>query len=199
MSSSDLRVLNWLDSVPDNLLSPGTRPALQEHIRNKRKRPHAVSHAPLSPPTSQQQPIQSESLESKQISKMPPITPSNKRRKLGAGSALGTHASPYDNDDDETPTRPSRGAAPSLRNSETSSLSYRSSQASNNSSPSKMFSTLGLYPSGVDRKQLDLDDPDVPDALAELCTDMETIATGGCVVPGYLEVCNIALLCAQSL
>ncbi|KAM0416003.1 hypothetical protein ACHAPT_013030, partial [Fusarium lateritium] len=50
-----------------------------------------------------------------------------------------------------------------------------------------MFSTLGLYPSGVDRKQLDVDDPDVPEALAELCIDMETIATGSCVVPGYLE------------
>ncbi|RSL43088.1 hypothetical protein CEP54_015228 [Fusarium duplospermum] len=50
-----------------------------------------------------------------------------------------------------------------------------------------MFSTLGLYPTGVDRKQLDVDDPDVPDALAEICIDMDTIATGSCVVPGYLE------------
>lgn len=59
-----------------------------------------------------------------------------------------------------------------------------------------MFSTLGLYPSGVDRKQLDVDDPDVPDALAELCIDMETIATGTHVVPGYLEVRKIASPCA---
>ncbi|KAL2669759.1 hypothetical protein Neosp_015204 [[Neocosmospora] mangrovei] len=50
-----------------------------------------------------------------------------------------------------------------------------------------MFSTLGLYPSGVDRKQLDVDDPDVPNALADFCIEMETIATGGSVVPGQIE------------
>ncbi|KAK2923457.1 hypothetical protein FoTM2_016981 [Fusarium oxysporum f. sp. vasinfectum] len=50
-----------------------------------------------------------------------------------------------------------------------------------------MFSSLGLYPTGVDRKILNLDNPDVPDALAELCIEMDTIATGSRVVPGYLE------------
>ncbi|KAJ3455677.1 hypothetical protein MRS44_017159 [Fusarium solani] len=184
MSNSDSRVLTWLDSVPDDLLSARTRSALQEQAYS-RKRPHPDSLAPLSPPTSQRERARRVPLESKLVSKMLPVTPSNKRRKVGRRLMSGAHASPYDND--ETPTQPNRGAAPSLRDSETSSLSYQSSHASNNSSPSKMFSALGLYPSGVDRKQLDVDDPDVPVSLAELCIDMETIATGSRVVPKYLE------------
>ncbi|RMJ01445.1 hypothetical protein BHE90_017164 [Fusarium euwallaceae] len=184
MSNSDSRVLTWLDSVPDDLLYARTRSAFQEQAYS-RKRPHPDSPAPLSPPTSQRERARRIPLERKLVSKMLPMTPSNKRRKVGRQLMPGEDASPCDND--ETPTQPNRGAASSLRDSETSSLSYQSSHASNNSSPSKMFSALGLYPSGVDRKQLDVDDPDVPVSLAELCIEMETIATGSRVVPKYLE------------
>lgn len=53
-------------------------------------------------------------------------------------------------------------------------------------------SPLSLYPTAVKQKQVDLDNPNVPDALAELYTEMDTIATGSCIVHGYLEVRRIA-------
>ncbi|KAJ9413339.1 hypothetical protein QL093DRAFT_2123410 [Fusarium oxysporum] len=187
MRNSNRRVLSWLDSVPNDLLSTDTHSTSQEHAQS-RNRPGAGSRTHLSSPTSQNSWAQDASLETNSVSKMQPATPSKKRRRLIRDSASGAHA-PHDddNENDETPTQPNRGTAPSLRESDTSSLSYQSSHASHNSSPSKMFSSLGLYPTGVDRKILNLDNPDVPDALAELCIEMDTIATGSRVVPGYLE------------
>ncbi|KAF5021024.1 hypothetical protein F66182_6955 [Fusarium sp. NRRL 66182] len=110
-----------------------------------------------------------------------PATPPNKRRRIVEA--------PNDNDNDETPTQPGRAGSRSLRGSDTSSLSYktRSSNASSRSSPAKMLSALDLNPRGFQRKQLDLDDPDVPDALVELCNEMDSIATGNHIVPGYLQ------------
>ncbi|KAF4971525.1 hypothetical protein FSARC_1661 [Fusarium sarcochroum] len=190
MSTASKTILDWLDDLPDDLISNDTLSTPQEHVPSK-KRLRPGSRAPLSPPTSQSGRDQHASIQTKLVLNMSLSTPSNKRRKLVADAAPATNT-PYhndndnDNDNDETPTQPRR-AARSLRGSDTSSLSYKSSRASNHSSPSKMLSSLALNPAGLDRKQLDLDDPDVPGALVRFCIEMDSLSSGNCVVPAYLK------------
>ncbi|KAM5527968.1 hypothetical protein FOXYSP1_19842 [Fusarium oxysporum f. sp. phaseoli] len=187
MRTSDDNIFKWLNNIPEDLPSADLQPTPQDLPSKKRRRRSSTTL--LSPPNSQGSPTQISHAPRQtgllSLVKMSPSTPLNKRQKTGEHYAPAQRSD--DDDNEETPTQAGKGPSSRLRDSDTSSLSHKSSQASNKSSHSKMLSLLSLHQKGATTKSLDVDDPDVPNSLVDLSDEMERIALAVRVVPGYLK------------
>jgi hypothetical protein len=184
MTTSSDRILSWLE----NVLSDDPQFSEPSPSTSKKRRRQQHSDRLLSPPVSlcnihddHHDPAACYSQSGADHSDMSPQTP--KKRRLDTVVA---------GENEKTP-RPQGRPQPTTSLASSDAISVSScddSQASGQSSPSKMFSVLGLNPKGVDRKAMDRDDPDMPHSLAELVAEVELIATSLHVVPAHLEVSN---------
>ncbi|KAJ4130613.1 hypothetical protein NW754_009666 [Fusarium falciforme] len=167
-------IAEWLEGIPATLDDPHS--SQFDHHRSKKRKYH---HHPLSPPTSLSG--------SRSISDdMAPSlkTPSKKHKKRKVDTAHDD--SDPEGNEEETPTQPPR--AMDIDNSDVLSLSSASmSQASNKSSPTKLFPQLSLAPQGLKRVPMDLKDPNLPTDLVDLMIEMQAICRGRGVVPRSLK------------
>lgn len=211
MDDLDTRISTWLETIATTTasanilcLSSIAKNLDQARLSQKsletisKKRTWSEAYPPLSPPDSSDPNHSHDRLRPLDRYDMSLSTPKRRRQETGSGITSIDHVQGVSRDailEDETPRpKTKRTKTPSLADSETSSLSYQSSQPSNMSSPSKMLNALALNPIGVDHRTMDVDDADIPGALAELCMEMEMIATGTGVVAGHLEV-GLVLSC----
>lgn len=169
-------ITKWLEYVPFTFNGETTSkpndyahdPPLQSQESSK-KRKHQPNHRLLSPPAS----IANKRTYSEDMA--PPRTP-KKRKTDTTNDADGN---------EETP----RPQIPPLSGSDARSLSSTSaSQRSSQSSPTKLFPQLSINPAGLDRTPMDLRDPNMPQELADLIVEMQSIGMGQGVVPISLKV-----------
>ncbi|KAI8648967.1 hypothetical protein NCS55_01469600 [Fusarium keratoplasticum] len=187
-------ILEWLECVPSALEIPQSdrNPIRRDTIeRNEhadddiryysqvepKKRKRQPDHSLLSPPISLPNP--------RYLSdEMAPLQTPKKRKKNVANNEANDDA---DSSNEKTP----RPQIPSLNSSDAWSLSSASqsqkSQNSKQSSPTRLFPELSINPEGLERIPMDLQDQNLPQDLADLIVDIQSIGMGQGAVPISLK------------
>ena len=195
-------ILDWLSHVDFQPDSPSP-----SHANRVPKR-HRDYSQPLSPPSSER--IETSAPKRHYMSESD--IPTSKRRRLGL------EENNYDEEDQQQTPRASeksrslqdetrRSTSPTKRHqglqrnrsiqavsvisvsSQSDSQSQASSRASGRSSPTKRMAAMELNLDGLESRTLSLTNPDLPNALADLLSEIEGCSTGAGVVSRSRKVC----------